>query len=224
MEMRPGNNFQPTAPRDNRSTATMTPVTPAEELASKMESFITRAQELGMLTDIGHIPSQSERMLTTELREFLPYVENALDNGSAKHIVLLYSLYDFAYRLGYKRSPSKQLLPRLFTRAITLWLKGDKSVGEEDLIAMLRNIDPRFVDFKYIDWSISVQDKWIRELEANNGRFPATTTPTLAQKRLQILLHANLWTYFGDKEKEVKGKWMEMNLLENILSLNSMCT
>lgn len=207
MEMRPGNNFQPTAPRDNRSTATITPVMPAEELASKMESFITRAQELGMLTDIGHISSQSERRLTTELREFLPYVENVLDNGSAKHIVILYSLYDFAYRLGYKRSPSKQLLPRLFTRAITLWLKGDKSVGKEDLIAMLRNIDPRFVDFKYIDWSISVQDKWIRELEANNGRFPATITPTLAQKRLQILLHANLWTYFGDKEKEVKQKW-----------------
>ena len=211
MEMRPGNNFQPTAKRDNRSTATMTPVMPAEELVSKMESFITRAQELGMLTDIGHIPSQSERMLTTELREFLPYVENALDNGSAKHIVLLYSLYDFAYRLGYKRSPSKQLLPRLFTRAIALWLKGDKSVGEEDLIAMLRNIDPRFVDFKYIDWSISVQDKWLRELEANNGCFPESTPPTLARKRLQILLNTNLWTYFGDKEKEVKEKWMEVN-------------
>lgn len=216
MEIRLGNNFQPTsACGDNRGI--ITTAMPAEDLVSKLESFIKRAQDLSMLTDIGHIPSQSERMLTTELREILPSVENVLDNGSAKHIVLLYSLYDFTYRLGYKQSPSKRLLPRLFTRAITLWLKGDKSVGEEDLIAMLRHIDPRHVDFKYIDWSISVQDKWIKELEANDGRFPETTALTIAQKRLQILLNANLWTYFGNKENEVKQKWTEKNLPKGIL-------
>lgn len=185
------------------------PIAPADELAGKLESLLTRAQELGMLTTTAHIPSQAERMLATEIRDFLPTVEQAIDNGSAQHIILLHSLYDLAYRISLKRAPSKELLPRLFTRAITLWLKGDKSVGEEDLIAMLQHIDPRCVDFKYIDWSISVQDKWIKELEANNGRFLATLAPTLAQKRLQILLHANLWTYFGDKEEEIKRGWKE---------------
>lgn len=182
-----------------------------EELCGKLKSLLERAQELDMLTTLPHTSSQAERMLTSEIRDFLPSVEAALDNGSAQHIVSLYSLYDIAYRLGYRRATSKELLPRLFTRAITLWLKGDKSVSEEDLITMLSHIDPRKVDFKYIDWSISVQDKWIRELEANNGHFPATLAPTLAQKRLQILLHANLWTYFGDKEEEVKRRWREEN-------------
>lgn len=192
-------------------TTSSTALLPVEELAGRLESLFNRAQELDMLTALPHTSSQAERMLTSEIREFLPTVEGALDNGSAQYIVRLSSLYDLAYRLGYKRATSKELLPRLFTRAITLWLKGDKSVGEEDLIAMLQHIDPRYVDFKYIDWSISVQDKWIRELEANNGCFPESTPPTLARKRLQILLHANLWTYFGDKEEEVKRRWRDAN-------------
>ena len=193
-----------------QETSGSRPIAPADELAGKLESLLTHAQELGMLTTPAHIPSQAERMLATDIRDFLPTVEQAIDNGSARHIILLHFLYDLAYRISLKRVPSKELLPRLFTRAITLWLNGDKSVGEEDLIAMLQHIDPRYVDFKYIDWSISVQDKWIRELEANNGCFPESTPPTLARKRLQILLHANLWTYFGDREEDVKRRWIEM--------------
>ena len=109
-----------------------------EELGWQLESFLNRAKELDMLITLPHTSSQSERMLTSEIRKFLPSVEAALDNGSAQHIVSLYSLYELAYRLGYKLATSKELLPRLFTRAITLWLKGDKSVGEGDLIAMLQ--------------------------------------------------------------------------------------
>lgn len=186
-------------------------ILPVGELKERLEALLNRAQKLDMLTTLPHTSSRAERMLTSEMREFLPSVETALENGSAQHITLLYSLYDLTYRLGYKRVPSKELLPRLFTRAITLWLKGDKSVGEEELIAMLQHVDPRYVDFKYIEWSISVQDKWIKELESNNGTFTPTTDPTLVQKRLQILLKANLWAYFGEEENAVKQKWMEGN-------------
>lgn len=186
----------------------------ADELAKNLESLITRAHAVGLTVMDDHILSRDERMLMNEILEFLPIVETTFDNKSALYIVRLYSLYDITYRIGNRHAPSKELLPRLFTRAMNLWLKGDNTVTEEDLIAMHQHVNQRNIDFKYTDWSINVQNKWIAELENNGGRFKDTTDRYKIQQRLSILLRANLWPYFADKEKEVKKNWMKANMID----------
>lgn len=187
----------------------------ADEFARNLESLITRGHAIGLTVMDDHILSRDERMLMNEIQEFLPIVETTFDNKSALYIVRLYSRYDIVYRIGNRRPPSKELLPRLFTRAMNLWLKGDNTVTEEDLIAMHQNVNQRNIDSKYTDWSISVQSKWIAELENNGGRFIDTTDQPIIQQRLSILLRANLWPYFTDKEKEVKENWMKANMIDD---------
>lgn len=147
------------------------------------------------------------RKAAKALRDHLPEVEATLRTGTAGQIAALAGPYATAYRIAHHRAPDRGVMARHFDRAMTLWLAGDKTATQEDLMLMLEPIlltDGHALPYKYLQWRNCVIDRWLREL----GRAATfrDQSPETSRKRLTLLHQADLWAFLPDQQ-QAKQRW-----------------
>lgn len=172
-----------------------------------LQALIKACAQAGIEPIEGRAPGPEARKAAKALRDHLPAVEAKLRTGTAGEIAALAGPYATAYRIAHHRPPAPGVMARHFDRAMTLWLAGDKSATQEDLMLMLEPIlltDGASLPYKYLHWRNCVIDRWLKEL----GR--ATTfrdqPPETARKRLALLQQADLWAFLPNQHQS-KQRW-----------------
>lgn len=190
-----------------------------EEIKSHAHLLTMRYQKAGGLNIDGHVPSGEERMLQKEIRSYLPIMLDRIENGTAKDIYELNGLYDMSSRISGLKT-SSDFASRQFVRAVSLWLKGDKSITEEELMLILRPVlmkDMGAVDDKYSSWYFDLEERWLNELEYSCGFGSASFCQCM--QRFSLLLREDLWVYYPDNADNVKQRWVKNNVNADVADM-----
>lgn len=190
-----------------------------EEIKSHAHLLTMRYQKAGGLHLDGHVPSGEERMLRHEIKSYLPIMLERIENGSAKDVFELKDLYEMSSSMAGVRL-SSDFVPRQFVRAVGLWLKGDKSISEEELMLMLRPViqrDIRAVDDRYSSWYFDLEERWLDELEYSRGFESVSFSQSM--QRFSLLLREDLWMYYSDNADRVKQRWVKNHIDADIAKM-----
>lgn len=122
--------------------------------------------------------------------------------------------YDFLYRVCHG-SPCFDFIKDIRFKTANRWVKGDRSISEAQVALMLRreiNRDIRKVEERYLNFSGSVMDSWINDLNIY-GTLKGLSSED-AYQVLDFLLRSDLFA-FGVK-KEDKLKWIRTYSLSDV--------
>ncbi len=130
--------------------------------------------------------------------------------------------YDLLHRIYYGEIPT-EFTKSVVARTVKRWLAGDKSVSETEIATIVdrqRRCNVKSLDYKYLSWLCSVEEKWIKELE-RHGKF-RDIPMSEAYNRLRILTGTDLRAYYGDKKAQdnIKRKWAKTYMVDNLSRLD----
>lgn len=172
------------------------------------------------------ISNKETLTIRREGKEWLKKVRKAIDDLFASPILpqkdstgitlndipALLSAYDFFYRVCHG-APCFDYLRKIRLMAANRYAKGDKSISQTQVALMLRteaNRDARSMDQRYLEFSGSVMESWIEDLE-KYGKLRNMPLHE-AYDVLKFLLSENLFAFISSNSS--KQRWIKAYTLK----------
>lgn len=132
--------------------------------------------------------------------------------------------YDLFYRIC-NGTPAFDRIRRARLKTADLWVKGDRSISQTDMVlGLLREADrdSRTLERRYSQYAFEILGEWIDELQAC-GKFRNIPLHE-AYDRLNYLLSDDLFLFLGRTEQpRIKAQWIRSYALADA-QLDRLCT
>ncbi len=166
-----------------------------------------------------------QHSVETELEIWSERVKAILDKKKLPlgNIPQLLRPYDLSYRI-LKGKPCDNYIKQVRLTLVGLWLKGNKSISQTDIVTeLLKEIfrSPDGIEDKYREYAYSVFDEWVRELQTYSHFRNIPQGESF--NRLALVMRNDIYAYYPDSTEalEVKTDWFNANLIDDISGIDT---
>lgn len=195
----------------------------AKSIMAYSHYLVMKAQLAGNLRFDGHKASEEELEVAKQCRILYDRIATRLGICKESDIPDLLECYDIVYRIGDRRLPDSNFVNRHKRRVLRAWKADNRSIEESSVFGMIApevSYHPERADMEYVEAYISIRDRWIATL-LKHDFFPNVTAYENYQ-RLAFMMRANLDKELGYGAYDVKLRWYEHNLVNDLSTLGSL--